>query len=151
MWAGRARDVLVLASRDGKLLDGALGMLTGADGAQLLAKPGNDGVASWAGRMVNIRVRATAASGGVPVAIEPGEGQHEVDQIFDPAVRRRQSLVEPHLKRVATLQHPTATCRLARIEQAREKAIECDLASQAMEINGVATRPFEQACLEGGP
>jgi ATP-dependent exoDNAse (exonuclease V) beta subunit len=70
----RARDVLVLASRDGKLLDGALGMLTGTDGAQLLAEPGGNGVASWAGRVVNIRVRATAASGGVPVVIEPGEG-----------------------------------------------------------------------------
>jgi ATP-dependent helicase/nuclease subunit A len=70
----RARDVLVLASRDGNLLDGALGMLTGADGAQLLAEPGGNGVASWAGRAVNIRVRATAASGGVHVAIEPGEG-----------------------------------------------------------------------------
>ena len=69
----RARDVLVLASRDGKLLDGTLGILTGADGAQLLAEPGGNGVASWAGRVVNIRVRATAASGGVPVAIEPGE------------------------------------------------------------------------------
>jgi hypothetical protein len=61
------------------------------------------------------------------------------------------ALVEPHLKRVSTLQHPTVTYRLARVEQAREKAIERDLASQAMEINGVATRPFEQACFEGGP
>ncbi len=70
----RARDVLVLASRDGKLLDGALGMLTGANGARLLAEPDDDGTARWAGRVVNTRVRATAASGGVPVAIEPGEG-----------------------------------------------------------------------------
>jgi hypothetical protein len=59
--------------------------------------------------------------------------------------------VEPHLKRVTTLQHPTVTCRLARVEHAREKAIESDLAPQTMEINGVATRPFEQACFEGGP
>ncbi len=70
----RARDVLVLASKDGKLLDGALGMLTGADGAPLLAEPDGNGVARWAGRVVNIRVRATAASIGVPVAIVPGEG-----------------------------------------------------------------------------
>jgi len=70
----RARDILVLASKDGKLLDGSLGMLTGADGTRLLAEPDGSGVASWAGRVVNVRVRATAASGGVPVAIEPGEG-----------------------------------------------------------------------------
>lgn len=70
----RARDVLVLASKDGKLLDGSLGTLTGADGAPLLAEPDANGVATWAGRVVNTRVRATAVSGGVPVAVEPGEG-----------------------------------------------------------------------------
>ena len=59
--------------------------------------------------------------------------------------------MEPHLKCVTALQHPTVTCRLARVEQAREKAIERDLAPQTMEINDVATRPFEQACFEGGP
>jgi len=70
----RARDVLVLASKDGKLLDGSLGMLAGADGAMLLAEPDGDGVATWAGRVVHTRLRATAASGGVPVAAEPGQG-----------------------------------------------------------------------------
>ena len=64
---------------------------------------------------------------------------------------RRASPVEPHLKRVAALQHPTVTPRQVRVEHAGEQAIERDLASQTMEINGVATRPFEQACFEGGP
>lgn len=70
----RARDVLVLASKDGKLLDGALGMLTGPDGAPLLAEPDANGAAAWAGKKLSVRVRATAASGVVPVAIEPGMG-----------------------------------------------------------------------------
>jgi ATP-dependent helicase/nuclease subunit A len=82
----RARDVLVLASKDGKLLDGSLGMLTDADGAALLAEPDGNGVASWSGRVVKTRVRATAAVDGVPVAIEPGEGYVlRVPRQFPPA------------------------------------------------------------------
>lgn len=33
----------------------------------------------------------------------------------------------------------------------RDQYRQRDLAPQAVEINGVATRPFEQACCEGGP
>ncbi len=68
----RARDVLVLASKNGKLLDGSLGILTGPNGTRLLADPDSNEVARWAGRVMNIRVRATTPSSPVPVAIEPG-------------------------------------------------------------------------------
>jgi len=66
-------------------------------------------------------------------------------------ILRRASPVEPHLERVSTFQHPTVMRRLARVEHARKKPVESDLAPYPMEINGVATRPFEQACFEGGP
>ncbi len=66
-------------------------------------------------------------------------------------VFRRASPVKPHLERVAALQHPTVTPRQVRVEHPGEQAIERHLAPQTMEINGVATRPFEQACFEGGP
>ena len=45
---------------------------------------------------------------------------------------------------------PAVVHRLARVEHARKKSIESDLPPQTMEINGVATRPFEQTCFEGG-
>ncbi len=47
-----------------------------------------------------------------------------------------------------SLLHPTVAPRQVRVEHACEKVIERDLAPQAMEINDVATRPFEQACFE---
>ena len=76
------------------------------------------------------------------------DGRHANREV---EIFRRASPVKPHLERVATLQHPTVTPRQVRIEHADEQAIERDLAPQTMEINGVATRPFEQACFEGGP
>ena len=48
------------------------------------------------------------------------------------------------------VQRQSRCAREAGVEHAREKAIERDLAPQTMEINGVAARPFEQACFEGG-
>ena len=66
-------------------------------------------------------------------------------------ILRRARPVEPQLKRVPTLQDPTVTRRQARVEHAYEKPIERDLAPQTMQINRVATRPFEQANFEGRP
>lgn len=56
---------------------------------------------------------------------------------------RRARPVKPHLKRVAAFQHPPVMLRQVRVEHAGEQAIERHLAPQTMEINGVATRPFE--------
>jgi hypothetical protein len=76
------------------------------------------------------------------------DGRHANREI---EIFRRASAMEPHLQRVAALQHPTVTPRQVRVEHPGEQAIERHLAPQTMEINGVATRPFEQACFEGGP
>ena len=64
---------------------------------------------------------------------------------------RRTSPVEPHLKCVPAFQHPRVVHWLALVEHPRKQSIERDLAPQTMEINGVATGPFEQACFEGRP
>ena len=68
----RARDLLVLSSKPGKLLDGGLAILKDAAGVALLSEPGDDGVATWAGRRLEARVRATVATAGSPAPDEPG-------------------------------------------------------------------------------
>ena len=52
-------------------------------------------------------------------------------------------------RRLPALQHPAVTPRQVLVEH--PGAIERDLSPETIEINGVATRPFEQACFEGDP
>ena len=63
----------------------------------------------------------------------------------------RASSMEPHLTGVPAPRHPALMRWLVGVEHARKKSIERDLPSETMQINGVATRPIEQARFKGGP
>ncbi len=70
----RARDLLVFSSKPGELLTGGLAILENAAGVSTLAEPGDDGVATWAGRRIEARVRATVMAAGTPAPSESGMG-----------------------------------------------------------------------------
>ncbi len=69
----RARDRVVLAAREGKLLDSGFGAIAGEGGTLLLREPGPDGVTAWAGQPLEVRLRTAGVTEGSPVTIEPGE------------------------------------------------------------------------------
>jgi hypothetical protein len=71
----RARDRLILAAKDGKLLEGLLGTLTALTPAALTeprAERGNT-VVTWAGRRIGVYVRPARPAEPVEVAASPGE------------------------------------------------------------------------------
>ncbi|MCX5744380.1 MAG: hypothetical protein NT062_17970, partial [Proteobacteria bacterium] len=72
----RARDRLVLAAADGKLLGGLLGTLAALD-ASLISEPagasGGDVSVTWAGRAVTIRSRPAMAAAPVVSSVTGGE------------------------------------------------------------------------------
>jgi len=90
----RARDLLVLSSRPGELLNGGLGILRDAAGAPLLAEPDADGAATWAGRRIAARMRSAAKTEGTPAPSEPGLGYvASGPREYPPAVVAPSSLV----------------------------------------------------------
>lgn len=70
----RARDRVVLASREGKLLESGFNTISGEGGALLLREPDADGVTSWAGQALEVKIRSAGVTEGEPIAIEPGDG-----------------------------------------------------------------------------
>jgi ATP-dependent exoDNAse (exonuclease V) beta subunit len=70
----RARDRVVLASREGKLLESGFDAISGEGGLLLLREPDADGMTAWADQALEVRVRSTGVTEGVPMAVDPGEG-----------------------------------------------------------------------------
>ncbi len=73
----RARDRVVLASRDGKLLASGFETITALDGVPLLAEPDSDGTTEWGGHPLVAKLRSPAPSEAVPQSIAADEGYVE--------------------------------------------------------------------------
>jgi ATP-dependent exoDNAse (exonuclease V) beta subunit len=87
----RARDLLVLATKNGKMLDGVLDLLRDSNGAPSLAEPGVDGAAVWGGRLVRTRVRETGPGDPDYQVPEPAEGYPTREPRMYPAARAEAS------------------------------------------------------------
>lgn len=70
----RARDRIVFAGRQTKLLNGALADLVDAEGRPLLHELDADGTAQWAGHEFDARLRLVSQQPARPLSPEPGEG-----------------------------------------------------------------------------
>ena len=73
----RARDRVVLASRDGKLLASGFETITALDGVPLLAEPDSDGTTEWGSHPLVAKLRTPAPMESARRAIDADEGYTE--------------------------------------------------------------------------
>jgi len=66
-------------------------------------------------------------------------------------VARRSRLVEPHLQRIAALEHPALTDRQRGIEHPRKESVKCHhLPAQPLQVTGLALGALDQTGFESG-
>jgi hypothetical protein len=56
--------------------------------------------------------------------------------------------VEPHLQRIAALEHPALTDRQRGIEHPREESVKCHLPAQPWQVTGLALGAIDQTGFE---